>query len=251
MNGVFYCTGESILILENVSFENIKTLGPGTFLLVLNNAKGLVKISNCSFFNSFSNSTFIDYESSSTIIFENNFFSNNEGNVIFIINSGMNLTNCTFQNNICFYDSGCIFNIQKFSIINLLQLSIFNISNSNEGGAFYVSDSFLLIQDQILINSNSSNYGGCLFGKNIEAHFKNGLVENYSHGCMYFLNSSISIENSVFTNKFQETPVSSLCYSTICLLQSWSLRISNCSFSGNKNNAYYGGVALIKQNNYF
>lgn len=244
MNGVFYCTEESILILENISFENIKTGGPGTFLLVLNNVKGLVKITNCTFTKSVSKSTFIDYELSSTLIFENNFFSNNEGNVIFTINSGMNLTNSSFENNICFYDSGCIFNIQKFSILNLFQISIVNISNFNEGGSFYVSDSVLSIQDQMLINSNSSNFGGCLFGKNIEVFFRNIFVENYSHGCMYFVNSSISIENSIFSNKFQEIAVSSLCYSTICSLQSWFLMIGNCSFSGNKNNTYYGGVAL-------
>ena len=116
------------------------------------------------------------------------------------------------------------------------------------GGAFYVSESILSLQNQILINSNSTYYAGCLFGKNVEAYLKNISVENHFHGCIYFLNSSIIIENSAFSNTFQETPESSLCYSTICLLYCSSFNIKTCSISGNINNTYHGGVTKIKKN---
>ena len=136
MNGVFYVKEQSNLILENVTFENIKTIGPGTFILVLNNDKGSVRISDCIFINSFSNSNFIDYESSSTLIFENNYFSDNIGNTLLIINSGINASNCTFKNSICYYDSGCIFNIQKLSVAYLSYILIVNVQIQKWGVLF-------------------------------------------------------------------------------------------------------------------
>jgi len=242
MDGVIYCSDQSILTIVNGTFENINTIGTGTFIASINNYIGFFKLLNCIFKDSSSNSYFIYYELSSTLVVENSTFINNLGNMMIVYNSGLNITNSIFENNTCYYDFGCILNLQQFSNIYLIGNLFINITNSNEGGVFFISQSTILIQNQVLKNSNTSNYAACLLGESVEAHFRNFSSSNYLYGCLYFLNSSIIIENSVFQNTMYSFPENNFCFSSLCCFECLSLIIAETSFSGNINNTYYGGV---------
>lgn len=218
-------------------------MGPGTLISSLNNKEASVQIINCVLKNSFSNSYFIDYEFGSTLILEKNKFIDCQGNLILLIHSGLNITDSLFQNISCFYDSGCIIKAQKNSNIFLFQNSVKDITNSNEGGAFYILQSNVSLSVNTFSNINSTFYASCVLGEEINVHIIDLQIQNFLHGCLYFVNSSISIEVSNFRNEYQSIfHKNDQCYSSICMYESIFVLIFKTTFNGNKNNTHYGGV---------
>ena len=243
MDGIFYCDDQSTLILENNIFENINSLGPGTLILALNNKEASIQMTNCIFKNSFSNTYFIDYEFGSTLILEKNRFFNCQGNMIFLIHSGLNISDSQFQNISCTYDSGCIIKAQKSSNVFLSQNTVKDITNSNEGGAFYIIKSNVSLSVNTFSNINSTAYASCMFGEESNVHSIDLHLQNFLHGCLYFVNSSVSIEDSNFQNDYESfVPKDGQCYSSICMYESTFFAILKTTFNGNRNNTHYGGV---------
>ena len=176
-------------------------------------------------------------------ILEKNTFINCQGNIILLINSGLNISDSHFQNVSCFYDSGCIIKAQKNSNVYLFQNSVKDITNSNEGGAFYILQSNVSLTVNTFSNINSTAYASCMFGEETNAYIIDLQFQNFLHGCLYFVNSSISIEVSNFQNEYQSFfHNDGQCYSSICMYESIFVSILKTTFEGNKNNTHYGGV---------
>ena len=246
MDGIFYCDGQSTLILEHNVFENINSLGPGTLILALNNEAASLQIINCVVNNSYSNSYFIDYEFGSTLLLVKNTFSNCQGNMIFLVHSGLNISDSNFQNISCSYDSGCIVKAQKNSNVFLFQNTVMDIKNDYEGGAFYLLQSKVSLFSLFISNINTSIFASFIYGEEVSAHLHDLQVQNYLHGCLYFSKSSITIEMSNFQNQYESfLENDNHCYSTLCMYESLSVSIIKTSFYGNRNNTYYGGVIKI------
>lgn len=243
MDGVFYCDGQSTLILENNIFENINSLGPGTLILALNNKEASVQMINCVVKNSFTHSYFIDYEFGSTLILEKNKFINCQGNMILLIHSGLNISDSQFENISCSSDFGCIIKAQKNSNVILFQNTVKDITNSYEGGAFYILQSNVSLITHFLSNLNTSVFASFMYCEDVNAHLKNLQLINYLHGCLYFVNSSVTIENSNFQNEYESfLRKDAQCYSSMCMYDSISVVIIKTIFYGNRNNTHSGGV---------
>ena len=241
--GLIYIETDSILTIDTCIFEKIICDGPGTFIFLKYIQNSNIRIENSVFKDSISQTYFVSAENCVAILFNNNSFTNNSGNMFNIINSNLTSNNNIFNKTFCFFDYGCLFNIKSFSELHLLQNLFDNVTNSNEGGAFYFENSIIYLFEDILINCKSENYASCGLTINSTTYFSNLSAYNYVKGCFYFTHSNIYFENSDFktiSNTISIEPKE--CLSTFCLENNIKLHIINTKFVGNIDNTLMGGV---------
>lgn len=241
--GVLVLGADSSAIIDSCVFENIQTYGSGTLFAIIFNHNYLIKIINNTIINCKCTSYFIMQEESSNVTVWNNSFINNTGNMFDISRGDVDLKFNLVQNIVCHYQSGCLFNLRKSSNMFASNNKFINISNSNEGGAFYFENSNFKSDDLILINSGSDSYAGCLLGVNSHFQIKNFQAYEFKKGCIQFINSSIQIQDSIFqADYFKEPKDFSECYSSLCILECFHFKMNNTLFIGNYDNSYDGGV---------
>lgn len=237
----------SFMTIESCRFKNIMIAGPGTFFFISSNEYNNIVIKNNSFLNSKSKSYFIYIDQSYNITFLNNTFSNNLGNLINSFSSIIIFNDNYFKNQTCYFDQGCIFNIQKSCQITLQRNLIENISNVNEGGVYYIKSSMIFIENEKINNVESFVGKSCMMGINSFISYQSLIVHNFKRGCIFISNSTFLISNSNFVSSpFQLTQSNTLiCYSTLCLFNCFKIQISKVNFEGNDSNTLYGGVLIF------
>lgn len=196
-------------------------------------------------FNVNSQFSIIEIENCHRIIFYNNTFIKNIGNLLMMRNSKAEVISNQIIKNKCYYSQGCVFNLQKFSSLNMSKNKISNISNVNEAGVFYIDQSSLFIEKDQISFIKSQTYAGCLYSisSNLTVSFFFGVqLEN---GCFFLENSNLSIFNSLFYQSFSNGTKLSACLSIICGFNLKNLIIESSIFFGSSNNTTRGGVKLF------
>lgn len=218
--------------MEDSSFENIETYGPGTLLFL---QKSELILKNCFFNHTFSKTYFIYSQDFSNISIIDNKFSNIFGNIFFLSQTTISARNNYFEDCLCVYDLGCVFYL-KLSLFWGLNNFIKNVSNINSGGSYYIENSNLYLNNEILSDSHSDNYAACLLARNSSITLEKFFAYNFSYGCLNFFNSSIIALNLSLEN-FNENLFKSTqgCASSFCSTESLILIIKKSNFIGNRN----------------
>ncbi|EFA76850.1 hypothetical protein PPL_09602 [Heterostelium album PN500] len=171
-----------------------------------------------------------------SVSFKSCTFQNNRGNkggMLFIssVFSTSNITDCQFINNTGTLESGAVYIRQSFGI-NILNTT-FQSNTASQGGALYVLNSNIVVNNCQFTNNNATNNGGAIYvsGSNVAANLgwrmntfsKNtavlggaiydtvstiryynlnltGNIASGKGGATYFLDSSSGIFKSVFAN---------------------------------------------------
>ena len=239
---MIFVESNSILLMKNCHFENILTDGPGTIIYINKLYNDSAIISNNIINNSISKTSFISIAACLNVSFENNSFVNNQGNMISVSNSVILAINNKFTNNSCLYGSGCVFTINLISFVYLSNNKYMNINNTYPGATIYLEESFIDILNDTLINGYSEMYSGCLMGINSEINMRSFYGYNFTNGCLYFVNSTISLNDSIFQTNYIQSPQNYLCMSILCSINDREIKINNVVFQGNRNNTFDGGV---------
>lgn len=241
MYGLIYCSEETSLMIQNSYFENITTKGGGSLIFSINNYGSNIILKNNRVLNVNSEFSLIEIENCDTIVFNNNTFINNVGNLLMMKNSKADIISNQIIKNQCYYSQGCVFNLQKFSSLNMSNNKISNISNVNEG-VFYIDHSSLLIEKDQISFTSSQYYAGCLYSISSNVKISSFFGVQIENGCFFLENSNLSIFNSRFYQSFSNKTQSSTCFSIICGIDLINLLIDSTIFFGNSNNTYRGGV---------
>lgn len=240
----------SFITIENCLFKNIMINGPGTFLFLNSNDYNNILVKNNSFQNSTSKSYFIYINQCYNISFVNNSFSNNKGNLLNSFSSIITFIDNNFKNQACFFEQGCIFNIQKSCQITSQRNSFENITNENEGGIYYIESSVIYIENEKINNVESYVGKSCMMAMNSFISYQLLMVKNFKRGCIFISNSTFLLNHSNFLSSTSDPNTqiqinTFICFSTLCLFNSLNIQISKVTFEGNINNTINGGVFFL------
>lgn len=272
--GAIALTQQSIAYIQNVTFIECSSDKGG---VLFSSEESLYLIINSTFKNNFANTGGIlhgleNYHSTITII-SSNFFNNScEENLFNLMDSNLIIKNTNFSNNsnilfgplrtTLFLDSvsisshkcngyafGCIMNAQN-SLLKAENLKIFESQNYFQEGIMYLEDS-VIESKKITFQSinNNKHIGSCFDIKNTQLFVDEGNFSLYDSNCIYAINSSIYLNNSLFDNE-QFVKVSHDIYlhgSIYCYL-CYNFAVFNSIFKNNTLSENAGGIALVSQN---
>ena len=231
------------LIMDSCIINGVTDIGPGTLFTILQNYDNEIILTNNTFLNCQTQSSFITVSNSYNVMFCNNTFLNNSGSIFDISGGSLIFCNNIIENN----DGtqlGGLFYLEALSNMTASNNYFSNISNFDEGGVYYVINSYLALNNITIINVTTDTWGGCLVGINSNIQINHFQADQFRKGCLQFTNSSISIKNSIFQTIFFKNPSDDDCYSILCCFNCIGLTIIGSNFVGNFNNTLYGGVPL-------
>lgn len=230
-----------------MNFSNIKAQGKGGLLYSDYNKDETFLIFHENLISNVSSKEFmIVFENCKNILIQNNSFLNNQGNIFYFEASQAAVSYANIENIICFFDSGCLFNLQKKSSIMIKQGLIKNISNHIEGGICSISFSEMTIENMSISDMKSFKYGGFVLMISSFLNISFSSITNFINGGIYSQESILYIENSNFIAKDSlEKTLDSFCSSTLCLTNSIFLRLNQIIFYGNKNSTNLGAVNIF------
>ena len=190
-----------------------------------------------------------------TIILKNiNFiygYSKDFGGAINLVNSSLEINNCTFSGNNAYLNGGAI-NLNNSLLYSIKSIFKFNkVAGLYSNGGGISSENSILDIEETIFDENSADDGGAIYNINTTLKiFGCDFNKNYAnwYGGAILSDSVLSIYNSNFNKNKAEYKGGAIHTTLFCYTYNSSLLIENTSLFNNK--AEYGGAISSSNNEY-
>lgn len=246
--GVLSVSEESFFFIINCTFENnFATIG--TILHASENYKSITTIVSSYIFNNSGVENLFNLMDSNLIINNSIFDKNN--NILFVsTRTNLILNSIYISNHVCYNSAfGCAINAQNSSI-KAKDAKIFEIHNYFQEGIVYFEESFVeFIKIDFHLLNNIKHKGSCFDLKNSHLFLDEANFHIYDSNCIYAINSSIYLNNTLFDNEnFERLNQDVFLYGSIHCDSCLNFSIFNSVFQKNTLSENGGGVTLISEN---
>lgn len=186
--------------MKNCNISNSKS-SYGSIFFIVENYQSQVIIEGCLFVKNFGSFNLIDLGRTNLEIYDS-IFENNSNLVFYLIDSFLNIKNCSIINNKCLTtDQGCFLSAFQFSVIVTNATLVKNVSNELEEGIIYLEKSTLQTTLlQMIELTTKKKKGSCfsIYSSNLTISFSN--FSKYNYNCLFGIDSSIEFSNCIFNN---------------------------------------------------
>lgn len=209
----------------------------GAIIYSQENYNGYVKIKNCSFVSNNGAHSLIDLSTNIGFTIEETFISNSSNNLFLVSDSNLSLVNVSIKDHICLGKmQGCILKSEHYSTINISFCIVSNVSSLFEDDLIFSEKSSLFFSyfvfRKMFIQKNRGACGTIIESQLMVNHSE---FSEYNFNCLYFFQSSIFINDSIFNNSKKISLLKYNIFGTIYSHNSPYLNILNSKFINNFN----------------